>query len=291
MIFLVASALMFFGALLPQSKYFTLIENNQTKVEVFAHYSQTRGYELPPTYEFAYPEVNCQAPVTFEWNGERNAVYQERLDQRFESLSKIRDRGPEFRKFLSAVDSYNSKLGNFFALEREIGADLAAMYNNMQGWCEQNVDEVVEGRNVARKRVRDWRERGVAVSDDWLNNLEEFGRVIGEVSIERGGENFAAVLEADAQLTERYRNLFVITLDYSRSVGEIEEANEVFLDALDGYELAETTFAEDYDQQQEELLFYSETFDNTLDGRPVTDDEVNPETGTDMDAEVEESID
>ena len=144
---------------------------------------------------------------------------------------------------------------------------------------------------MARKRVRDWRERGVAVSDDWLNNLEEFGRVIGEVSIERGGENFAAVLEADAQLTERYQNLFVITLDYSRSVGEIEEANEVFLDALDGYELAETTFAEDYDQQQEELLFYSETFDNTLDGRPVTDDEVNPETGTDMDAEMEESID
>ena len=32
-----------------------------------------------------------------------------------------------------------------------------------------------------------------------------------------------------------YANLFTITLDYSSTVGEIEAANETFLDALEGY--------------------------------------------------------
>ena len=282
---------MFFGALLPQSKYFTLIENNRTKVEVFAHYSQTRGYLLPETYTFENPAASCENKQTYEWTGERNDLYQEILDRRFESLGKIRDRGPEFRKFLTAVNTYNASLREHLTLERETGLELKALFNEMQNWCERSVDETIEGRNGARKQARTWRERGVGVSEDWLANLEEFGRILGEISVEQGGENFGQILSRNQELRERYANLFTITLDYSSSVGEIEAANETFLEALEGYELAETTFAQDYDQQQKELLYYSETFDGFLDAGEVEGDAAGSPSDTEGDSSGEKEID
>lgn len=264
MIFLLASGLMFFGALVPQNRYFTLLENNRTKTEVYAHYAQTQAYALDEEIVFDQPASPCFESRTYEWTGRANTRYQDVLDGRFSSLEEISGRGPEFKRFLAAVNTYNNALDAHLELERTTGRELSGLLNTFQTWCNRDLASILPAREEIDAQLSAWGRNEIIVSQTWQSNVNQFLQTLEQTSSSRGN-SLAEVLKQDVILAERYANLFAIRLDFRRSVEKVQTAREEFLTALETYETAEFEFARTYDQQQAELLYFSPDFSANLD--------------------------
>ncbi len=254
-LFIIASTTLLFGAVLPQDKISHILEYNSVKTKVYADYTSTQGFGLDNSIYHDAGAITCDNPVFFESTNNKNASYSKHVQENSTYIQEQMTEEGDFAQFLSASLLYNEKLNDFLDAQDKSSAELTAIFNDFQDYCSITNREVM----IHSSRVKEYFDtlavKNISIKGDWVANHEAFNILVSQSPQDA---RFSDTLKNSPKLQERYTNLFVVHIDFKEGMQELEAVDELFLEALRSYELAEFTEISSANNPPSEILYFSD---------------------------------
>jgi hypothetical protein len=254
-VFIIASIILFFSSLQPQTGYVILLRNNQLKTQAYAAYSGSKGQQLDSSFTFAYEKNGCEKQQKHTFSAEKNNKIRKDLKQDFELIKSNNTETPEFSKFINGIDIYTSEIKTYLSLQDDSTKKITDIVNSFEEFCNDKNSEVIKQISNTKLTIKGLQAQSVVFNTEWLDSIDNLSRYLTKENLPE--KEFKATVANQEEARKLYNSLFLLKIDYSERLKGISAAETVVKNTLLEYEIIELDYAKQFDQKKVELLYYS----------------------------------
>jgi hypothetical protein len=256
-VFLLATAMLLFGALLPQTKVNALISNNAVKTVLYSDYINSLSDEIDDAIGYTSEQTDCSRKSELVFESRKNEQLDTNITKRLDYSKNIQPETTEFTRLTTSATQYFQSQKDLLDLQNSTGEDMVKILNLVQSMCDQTNEEVLASIAKIHFILDKWETSQLNINKEWIAQFDLF---VIQFSAEDGynpSEKFATTMEADQELKKIYYSLSTISVDFSQQIEQLTEDRAMFMEVLHAYEDIEYSLHKELHNQQKEVLFYT----------------------------------